>query len=115
MVSNISSPFSFVLGPADVVFIDCVAGVGKGRGRELGKATVFRASLFRSNFSANKTTPPCRSLVSVSPSRIKKTEYRIQNSIYRRASKVIKSSNRGTRLLDYDLSFIVLFTVIVNN
>ena len=52
MVSNISSPFSFVLGPADVVFIDCVAGVGKGRGRELGKATVFRASLFRSNFSA---------------------------------------------------------------
>ena len=74
-----------------MVFIDCVAGVAKGRGRELGKATVFRASLFRSNFSANKTTPPCRSLVSVSLSRIKKTEYRIPNSIYRRASKVTLS------------------------
>ena len=46
MVSNISSPFSFVLGPADVVFIDCVAGVGKGRGRELGKAARFLGQAF---------------------------------------------------------------------
>ena len=99
-----------------MVFIDCVAGVGKGRGRELGKATVFRASLFRSNFSANKTTPPCRSLVSVSLSRIKKTEYRIPNSIYRRAGKVLSPVTEalGCWITTCRLLFFLQLSLIIN-
>ena len=102
---------------ADVVFIACVAGVRKGRGRELGQATVFRASLFRSNFSANKTTPPCRSLVSVSPSRIKKTGNRIPNSIYRRQAKLFKNlvtEALGCWITTCRLLFFLQLSLIIN-